>query len=879
MVKKRLSSFRLSFSSFIFVLALLYSFNSKAQCAGQDNTIAICDIPNPTSQTINLFALLGGTPTAGGTWTDDDLSGGLNTTTGVLNAQLVNQSGIYNYTYTVTGDPSCVDNTATITVTIGGYAGVTGPNASVCSSTKNFNLFQVFNGSSLSPQSNGTWHNDTSNTTVGSIIDAGSLVIGTNQFTYTMAAVGTCPAVSSTAFLTVYRAPNSGIASGLFLCSNDDLSIYTNLDLNSYLTGEDTGGRWFDNNGTGQITSLLDHNINVQSIYNTFGVGIYSFTYAVPPSNPICSPSTSTVIITIEKRLDFTGATLVVTKDICESEISSASYTATITQGIDPIANGLYNVTYQVSGPNGGIYTISANFNNGTLSFPISASNFQQPNVFTITINNIKIPTDSGLCTSIINNLNDNLTIFPLPKLNGATLITAAVCKNDAAQVNITGASGLGDGSYNIVYNLSGANTALAQTATITVVGGVSSFTIPAGSIPNLGTTIVTITNITNNTTGCTNTANVSGNVVVKPLPDITNLAFTVKSVCLGQPVVVNLTGLGTLTTIDLSYDISGVNTVPTQVINLTVTAAGTASFTIAQGSIPNIGVSSINLTNLVNAGNLCSVPVNLSNSFTNNDLPLAPAAVDQSFCKTANATVASLLPNGTQYQWFDSLTATAPLASTTVLNTKSYYVRIKDPITGCESPFTTIAVTINALQTPTLNPDGEQFCGLDKPTLQNLSNNTNVPSNIKWYDAPSGGNLLPNTTLLVEGSTYYGFNSATTNTCLSAAGLAVTVSLINCKTPLDFYIPDGFSPNDDGINDTYSIPKIDFTYPNYTIEIYNRYGNLLFEGNRNKPNWDGKSSDGAGSGVVPNGVYFYVINFNNKDNKAPVQGRLYLNR
>ena len=168
---------------------------------------------------------------------------------------------------------------------------------------------------------------------------------------------------------------------------------------------------------------------------------------------------------------------------------------------------------------------------------------------------------------------------------------------------------------------------------------------------------------------------------------------------------------------------------------------------------------------------------------------------------------------------------------------------------------------------------------------MQELSANVNSTATLIWFDAATGGNQLANTTLLQEGVTYYGFDFSSVTNCFSVNGLAVTVSLTNCDTinpeiTYDFFIPDGFSPNGDGVNDTFTIPDIQFIFPNYTLDIYNRYGNLMFSGDKNKPNWDGKSSESPSlsNGIAPNGVYFYIVNFN-KDNKSPRQGRLYLNR
>lgn len=161
------------------------------------------------------------------------------------------------------------------------------------------------------------------------------------------------------------------------------------------------------------------------------------------------------------------------------------------------------------------------------------------------------------------------------------------------------------------------------------------------------------------------------------------------------------------------------------------------------------------------------------------------------------------------------------------------------------------------------------------------MSANTNVAASIVWYDAANSGNVLNGNTLLKDNVTYYGFDFSTVTGCLSKNNISVTVSLTDCSTTqYDFFIPDGFSPNNDTVNDTFRIPEIEFLFPDYSLEIYNRYGNLMFKGNKDKPEWDGKNHESAGfsDAIVPNGVYFYIVNFN-KDNKSPQQGRLYLNR
>src|SRR6187431_3502957 len=105
MIRKLFFSSQLIYSFYLsIILFFSISTNIYAQCAGNDNSLTLCssDITNVSSQTIDLNLLLG-VHTTGGTWSDDNDSGGFNTTTGVLNAQRVYKSGIYHYTYTVDG--------------------------------------------------------------------------------------------------------------------------------------------------------------------------------------------------------------------------------------------------------------------------------------------------------------------------------------------------------------------------------------------------------------------------------------------------------------------------------------------------------------------------------------------------------------------------------------------------------------------------------------------------------------------------------------------------------------------------------------------------------------------------------------------------------
>jgi gliding motility-associated-like protein len=78
-------------------------------------------------------------------------------------------------------------------------------------------------------------------------------------------------------------------------------------------------------------------------------------------------------------------------------------------------------------------------------------------------------------------------------------------------------------------------------------------------------------------------------------------------------------------------------------------------------------------------------------------------------------------------------------------------------------------------------------------------------------------------------------------------------------------FVPSGFSPNGDGKNDEFKIKGIE-NYPNNKLEIYNRWGNKVFEQAPYDNTWRGdvKNTDAyiIGDGLLPSGTYFYLLDF-----------------
>jgi gliding motility-associated-like protein len=81
--------------------------------------------------------------------------------------------------------------------------------------------------------------------------------------------------------------------------------------------------------------------------------------------------------------------------------------------------------------------------------------------------------------------------------------------------------------------------------------------------------------------------------------------------------------------------------------------------------------------------------------------------------------------------------------------------------------------------------------------------------------------------------------------------------------------IQKGISPNGDGLNDFFDLTDFDVR----KLSIFNRYGTKVYDRANYSNQWFGQSNGGD---ELPDGTYYYVIEFNNIEAKT---GWIYINR
>ena len=92
----------------------------------------------------------------------------------------------------------------------------------------------------------------------------------------------------------------------------------------------------------------------------------------------------------------------------------------------------------------------------------------------------------------------------------------------------------------------------------------------------------------------------------------------------------------------------------------------------------------------------------------------------------------------------------------------------------------------------------------------------------------------------------------------------------VSIKLVANIFIPNIFTPNNDGKNDRWHIPFLDPLFGG-TVAVYNRLGQQVYISKQTIVDWDGNYKDTP----QPTGVYVYYIHF--KNNRKPFKGSLTL--
>ena len=752
------------------------------------------------------------------------------------NTQSISVSPTSNATYTVTGETSGCTGTNTIIVTVNQTPTVT---ANATSSVICMGNSTILNGGGASTY---TWSGGVTDGTAFSPTSTVSYtVLGTSVQGCTNTAVQT---------ITVNNIPTLSVNNAIICSGTSTVLTVTGASNYTWSTGATT------------------QNLNVSPTSNT--------TYTVTGETFGCT-GINTVVVTVNQ-------TPTVTANAINSVICSGNST-TLNGG------GASSYTWTGSVANG-----IAFFPTSTASYTVTGTSAQgciNTAVQTITVNNT--PTLSinnaiicaGTSTALIATGATNYTWS-----TGANTQSISIAPSSSTIYTVTGETSGCTRTNTIIVTVNQTPTVTAN-ATNSVIcsgnstilnGGGASAYIWSGGVTNgiafSPTSTVIYTVIGTSAQGCTNTA--VQTVTVKSAPTLT---VNNASVCQGASIVLSALGAtnytwstgATTSTISPStvatsvYTVTGesngcaiiktatltVNPTPLLSVNNSAICSGTSTTLTAMTSIiggtytwspgnqhsSSISLSPISSNNYTVMYSVNGCSASAVSNVTVNSVPQV-SITSVSICKGETAVLkATPSQAGGTYLWGPSGQTNQSITETPFA-TSVYGVLYS--LNGCTATATG-SIVVNQNPILVLTSSASTVVPLDNVTISGSSS-----GNFLW----STGETSSEITVNPRNTTSYCATVTNTAGCKTTACLEIIV-----MDESTLYVPNVFTPNGDGVNDVFYTPSHNIEM--YDLNIFNRWGQLLFNSTDPGKGWDGQFE----GQLVADGVYIFILKARGTDN------------
>lgn len=206
----------------------------------------------------------------------------------------------------------------------------------------------------------------------------------------------------------------------------------------------------------------------------------------------------------------------------------------------------------------------------------------------------------------------------------------------------------------------------------------------------------------------------------------------------------------------------------------------------------------------------------------------------DTSLCPNEATMIGKVIPKA-KYLWHDLDT----FARRNIVSPGKYWVRVT--VEGCVGSDTIVISPASLPPKPNLG-NHQSYC---EGAFVKLVANT--PANVqhRWFD----GTTSPTKNILASGSYWIEFM----NRCGSTFD-TVALNFIPCYPKV--FVPNTFSPNGDGLNDSFGPILSDIQDDEYSFCVFNRWGELIFASGPENKKWDGTYQGNR----VQMGTYFWML-------------------
>jgi gliding motility-associated-like protein len=560
----------------------------------------------------------------------------------------------------------------------------------------------------------------------------------------------------------------------------------------------------------------------------------------IPPSGLGVNPST------------FTLSCATPTTVLTASAVGAASYSWTAGFG-GSVISGSNTPNAGISGA--ALYSVVAIGANGCISAAAVATISPDNNAPTFTMNSTSPSiTCSGPPTVTV-------TITSTVPISGYTWSPAA---GISGPTNTTTATFTANGNYSFVAQ---ANNGCISSGSISVATDTNAPTLSTGSIQpiscsNSVTGIAPVytpsTNLTYSWTGPGITGASNGASV--QVNQSGNYSITVTDSINGCSTssVVSVSGSNAVPGVSVTSSSSlGITCAPgSSTVNLNAVSGSTnVSYSWSSGDVTSAITTSTGGTYTVtvtdsNNGCTSSATINVPVNTAVPSLSLTPAALP---CGGGNTTLtASSSNSNVTYSWSGPGIVSGSNTANAVINQAGIYsITVTDAVNGCSQ-----SGTMSISQTSVIALAAADVTTGAAPLTVNFSNNGSSAGTYSWNLGDGNTSTQPNPSNTYTASgTYTVVLTTSSGSCSDSDSLLIKV--------LDAFgpIPEIFTPNGDFKNDEFVIPGLD-AYPGAKLQVFNRWGNEVYSANPYKNDWNGtpNASGKTGSGKLPVGTYFYIL-------------------
>jgi gliding motility-associated-like protein len=216
--------------------------------------------------------------------------------------------------------------------------------------------------------------------------------------------------------------------------------------------------------------------------------------------------------------------------------------------------------------------------------------------------------------------------------------------------------------------------------------------------------------------------------------------------------------------------------------------------------------------------------------------------------CTTADLTATALTVGNSSdltYTYWTDAAATSPLDNPRLVSTEgTYYVKGVSS-SGCHIVRPTVVTKIRTAPIPITPP-----APVDYPTSVDITRSFVPEPDMQytyWTD-PQAKSSLSDPVKIKRGGVYY-IKKETRDGCSVINSVPVTINLP------EFYAPNTFTPNGDGVNDEFVV-VISNKAAIKSFKIFNRWGQIVYQTQDIDHYWKGLKDNSQ----LPTGVYYWVI-------------------